>query len=63
MITVLCSQPAGDPSHKPGCRLTLLSARITHYNELVFASSDGLSDNYSYIVLRALGKLPVRVYR
>ena len=27
LITVLCSQPAGDVSHKPGGRLPLLSAR------------------------------------
>ena len=27
LITVLGSQPAGDVSHKPGCRLPLLSAR------------------------------------
>jgi len=27
MIPVLGSQPAGDVSHKPGCRLPLLSAR------------------------------------
>ena len=27
MIPVLCSQPAGDVSHKPGGRLPLLSAR------------------------------------
>jgi len=28
LIAVLCSQPAGDPSHKPGGRLPLLSARL-----------------------------------
>ena len=28
MIPVLGSQPAGDESHKPGGRLTLLSARL-----------------------------------
>ena len=27
LIPVLCSQPAGDMSHKPGGRLPLLSAR------------------------------------
>ena len=27
MILVLCSQPAGDVSHKPGSRLPLLSTR------------------------------------
>ena len=27
LILVLGSQPAGDVSHKPGCRLPLLSAR------------------------------------
>ena len=27
MVPVLCSQPAGDVSHKPGGRLPLLSAR------------------------------------
>jgi len=27
LIPVLGSQPAGDVSHKPGCRLPLLSAR------------------------------------
>ena len=27
LIPVLCSQPAGDVSHKPGGRLPLLSAR------------------------------------
>ena len=27
LILVLCSQPAGDVSHKPGGRLPLLSAR------------------------------------
>ena len=27
LILVLCSQPAGDVSHKPGDRLPLLSAR------------------------------------
>jgi len=27
LIPVLCSQPAGDVSHKPGSRLPLLSAR------------------------------------
>ena len=27
LISVLCSQPAGDVSHKPGGRLPLLSAR------------------------------------
>jgi len=27
LIPVLSSQPAGDVSHKPGCRLSLLSAR------------------------------------
>jgi len=27
LIPVLGSQPAGDVSHKPGCRLSLLSAR------------------------------------
>jgi len=27
LIPVLCSQPAGDVSHKPGGRLSLLSAR------------------------------------
>jgi len=27
LIPVLCSQPAGDVSHKPGGRLLLLSAR------------------------------------
>jgi len=27
LIPVLDSQPAGDVSHKPGCRLPLLSAR------------------------------------
>ena len=27
LISVLGSQPAGDVSHKPGCRLPLLSAR------------------------------------
>ena len=27
LIPVLGSQPAGDVSHKPGCRLTLFSAR------------------------------------
>ena len=27
LIPVLCSQPAGDVSHKPGGRLALLSAR------------------------------------
>ena len=27
MIPILCSQPAGDVSHKPGSRLPLLSAR------------------------------------
>jgi len=27
MMPVLCSQPAGDVSHKPGGRLLLLSAR------------------------------------
>ena len=27
LILVLCSQPAGDVSHKPGGRLSLLSAR------------------------------------
>jgi len=27
LIRVLCSQPAGDMSHKPGGRLPLLSAR------------------------------------
>ena len=32
LIPVLCSQPAGDVSHKPGGRLPLLSARpaVTH---------------------------------
>ena len=29
LISVLCSQPAGDVSHKPGDRLPLLSARPT----------------------------------
>ena len=29
LIPVLGSQPAGDVSHKPGCRLPLLSARPT----------------------------------
>ena len=29
MIPVLGSQPAGDVSHNPGCRLPLLSARPT----------------------------------
>ena len=29
LIPVLDSQPAGDVSHKPGCRLPLLSARPT----------------------------------
>jgi len=29
LIPVLCSQPAGDVSHKPGGRLPLLSARPT----------------------------------
>jgi len=29
LILVLCSQPAGDVSHKPGGRLPLLSARPT----------------------------------
>jgi len=28
LIAVLCSQPAGDASHKPGGRLPLLSARL-----------------------------------
>jgi len=28
LIPVLCSQPAGDESHKPGGRLPLLSARL-----------------------------------
>jgi len=27
LIPVLCSQPAGDVSHKPGSRMPLLSAR------------------------------------
>ena len=27
LIPVLCSRPAGDVSHKPDCRLPLLSAR------------------------------------
>jgi len=29
LVPVLDSQPAGDVSHKPGCRLPLLSARPT----------------------------------
>ena len=29
LIPVLCSQPAGDVSHKPGGRLPLLFARLT----------------------------------
>jgi len=29
LIPVLCSQPAGDVSHKPGGKLPLLSARPT----------------------------------
>jgi len=28
LIPVLCSQPAGDVSHKPGGRLPLLSTRL-----------------------------------
>jgi len=30
LIPVLCSQPAGGVSHKPGGRLPLLSARLAH---------------------------------
>ena len=34
LIPVLCSQPAGEVSHKPGARLPLLSARVARPAQL-----------------------------